>query len=194
MTRYAAFSLFLALSIGGTARAAVMLTTDRATYDRSQPVILTLKNATQAEVMWGSIGRYPTIARLSQDGREEPVLMLPQAMDNALGLLGPGDEALWRWDQKRYIPGVDDLPPVRPGDDPDEPVGIDVGDVQAKKPEPRPAGPVNSVGPWVGAGRYIAQFDLIGQTVKSRPFGIGGLAVEPRGKAAVTWAQMKTAR
>ncbi|MDA1190224.1 MAG: hypothetical protein O3A46_00910 [Candidatus Poribacteria bacterium] len=188
----------LALSLTVSATAKVTLEPDKARYAPGETIWLTVFNNTRAEIMWGSIGRYPEVWRLNANGKEELVHSLPQAMDAALSLLEPGTRAVWEWDQRGYLWDDDQQGLVIGGEDQ---IRVDEHHDQARaqqgNPEPRPLprrmSPPDGLGTRVGDGRYIARLQTLPDLIESEPFRIDSrLAVEPNGKAATTWAVLKS--
>ncbi len=188
------------LAVGLTAASAPSLTTDEGRYDADEPVMFTVDNDSDNVLGWGSFGRHPVVFRLLRSGQRETVYGLPDAMDEAAAMLEAGGEAQWVWHQATR---AEDGGDPRDGDgDPDgdgggvDDNGIAVGEPNPNAPPPKPEPkPMPGDGARVGAGTYVAEFETFDETLTSPEFEIrGALAVEPTGKAAVTWASRKARR
>jgi hypothetical protein len=115
-------------------------------------------------MMWG-MSLYPTVWRRLPNGKEEIVREEPLIGLDALTLLESGASFTWEWDQRDYHQEYSMQDPPKEGTQ-------------------------------VPDGKYIARFTVMPSgDFETKAFTIGSyLAVQPRGKLALTWARLKRTR
>jgi hypothetical protein len=152
--------------------------------------VFTRENDSPNVLAWGSFGRHPVVFRKLTDGEREVVYDLPDVMDEGAVMLSAESTSEWVWNQARR--GADE-PEDDDGDDPDQ--GIAVGEPNPNgDPNPTPT-PMNGAGDRVRAGKYVAEFETFDEVYVTPEFEIRApLTVNPGGKAAVTWAALKSGR
>ena len=140
------------------------LETDKLFYGLGEPVQFILDNRSNRAVSWSSVSDYPQVWRILEDDTEEPARELPLIMLPALGVLAPGEEKRWEWDQREYLQAHEEAP------DPEE------------------------LAVQTAPGNYIGRFTTFEfDELETERFQISSepMNVRPGGKAAALWGALK---